>query len=326
MMAGAFRHVDVARTIVFGAGAVDDAEGLIGSAFTLLTTARASALLPALSERATETVHVPGGLVEDVAGELRANVAGERLVALGGGRVIDVAKALTAADPPRVLIAIPTTLSAAEMTGRHRHARGVPAGTPYARASVVVNDPYLSASQPARGLAASSANALGHASAALLSERATPISDVIAGDAVRRMQRAWSDDGPDRTGVALAALLAGWAVDLTGIGLHHVLAQTAVRTAGVSHAGANAALLPWTIAAMARRRPGALEELDGDLEALARMLAERAGPSELGALALDHALLDRTVQTASERPELRRPVPAVQQAELRAIYEAAAAG
>ena len=175
-------------------------------------------------------------------------------------------------------------------------------------------------------LAASSANALGHAAAALLSDRATPISHVIAGEAVRRMQSAWSTDQPERANVALAALLAGWAVDLTGIGLHHVLAQTVVRTAAVSHAGANAALLPWTLAAMARRRPGALEELDGDLEALARMLAERAGPSELGALALDHALLDRTVQTASERPELRRPVPAVQQAELRAIYEAAAAG
>jgi len=72
MMAGAFRHVDVARTIVFGAGAVDDAEDLIGSGFTLLTTARASALVPALQGRANSTVHVPHGLVEDIAAELQA--------------------------------------------------------------------------------------------------------------------------------------------------------------------------------------------------------------------------------------------------------------
>jgi len=325
MTTAPFRHSDAARTIVFGDRAVEDAEDLIGDGFTLLTTARAGALAPALQGRAGSTVHVPHGLVEDVAAELRPKVEGERLVALGGGRVIDVAKALTAADPPRVLIAIPTTLSAAEMTGRHRHARGVPAGTPHARASIVVNDPVLSASQPVGELAASSANALGHASAAILSDRATPISHVIAGEAIRRMQLAWSGGEPDHTGVALAALLAGWAVDLTGIGLHHVLAQTAVRSAGVSHAGANAALLPWTIAAMARRRPGVLEELDGGLEALARMLAERAGPTELGKLALDEALLERTVQTASERPELRRLVPAPEEAELRAIYEAAAA-
>lgn len=323
-MTGAFRHVDGARTIVFGAGAVDDAEGLIGDGFTLLTSARTRGLVPALSTRAASTVEVPDGLVEDIAGDLRHDVEGERLVALGGGRVIDVAKALTAADAPRVLIAIPTTLSAAEMTGRHRHARGVPAETPHARASIVVNDPALSASQPPERLAASSANALGHAAAALLSDRATPISHVIAGESVRRMQSAWSTDQPERANVALAALLAGWAVDLTGIGLHHVLAQTVVRTAAVSHAGANAALLPWTLAAMARRKPGVIEP-GGDLDALARKLRERSGPTELGALLLDPELLRRTVEAAGGRAELLRLTPRPEEAELRAIYEAAAA-
>ncbi len=208
MTADAFRHIDAARTIVFGEGAVEEAAELIGEGFTLLTTARAARLVPALGARASETVHVPPGLVEDVAAEVRPRVVGARLVALGGGRVIDVAKALTAADPPRVLVAIPTTLSAAEMTGRHRHARGVPADTPHARASIVVNDPSLSASQPPGQLAASSANGLGHAAAALLSERATPISHVLAREAIRRMHEAWSGDQPEAAGVALAALLA----------------------------------------------------------------------------------------------------------------------
>jgi maleylacetate reductase len=46
-------------------------------------------------------IEVPAGQVDVVAAQLRAAVTGSRLVALGGGRVIDVAKALAAADPPR---------------------------------------------------------------------------------------------------------------------------------------------------------------------------------------------------------------------------------
>ena len=50
--------------------------------------------------------------------------------------------------------AIPTTLSAAEMTGSHRHARGVDPSTSRVRPRIVINDPALSASQPDHELAA----------------------------------------------------------------------------------------------------------------------------------------------------------------------------
>jgi alcohol dehydrogenase class IV len=345
-----FRHVDAARTIVFGAGAVERALDLIGSGFTLLTTERVRPLRPELSELAGKVVIVPNGYVEEVAADLRAEVDGANVIAFGGGRVIDVGKALTAADPPRRLTAIPTTVSAAEMTGRHRHAAGVPQQTPYARAAIVVNDPSLSASQPAGRLAASSANALGHATAALLSERATPVSDVIAAEAVARLKAGWAEPGrepepepeeqperqrepepepqpepePERPEVALGALLAGWAVDLTGIGLHHVLAQTAVRTIPVSHADANAALLPFTLAAMSRRRPGVLERLNGDVMPLAISLRERSGPSGLRALAEDESLLERAVEAAGRRAELAHMPAGPDGAELRELYLAAA--
>ena len=101
---------------------------------------------------------VPPGRVDEIAAGLRGPVAGDTLLALGGGRVIDVAKALAAADPPRRVAAAPTTLSAAEMTRGHRHAVGVDPATPRVRPHVVVNDPELSASQPEPGLAASALN------------------------------------------------------------------------------------------------------------------------------------------------------------------------
>ncbi len=324
MSTPAFRHVDAQRTIVFGRGAVEAAAEQIGEGFTLLTTPRAADALPALVARAGARVDVPGGLVDEIAAQLRGTVPGDRLVALGGGRVVDVAKALAAADPPRTVIAIPTTLSGAEMTGFHRHARGVAAGTPLKRPDLVVNDPALSASHGVAELAASSANALAHTLVGLSDDAVSPIAAAVALQAARRIAAAWPGDEPDRDELALGALLAGWAVDHTKIGLHHALAQTAVRVAGASHAGANAALLPHTAAALRRRRPQPMARADADLgiafEDLAVLLRDRAGGARI-----DAGAIDDLVATAARRPELERVPPAPDEAELRSLYGAAAA-
>jgi maleylacetate reductase len=210
------------------------------------------------------------------------------------------------------------------MTGVHRHAAGVPAQRPRVRPRVVVNDPALSASQPPEQLAASTANALGHATVALLSDRSTPPARAVAREAVVELVAGWAHEAPDRPALALGALLAGWAVDHSGLGPHHALAQTAVRTAGIAHAHANAALLPATIAAARRRRPAELDRIDAalgtPLEAFAESLRERAGADGLG----DPQLLDRLVDVAARRAELGRIAPPPDRDELRAIYVAAA--
>jgi maleylacetate reductase len=339
-MSDAFRHLDRDQAIVFGAGALESAADLIGDRYTLLTTVRAAGSAPGLVAGAGAVVHVPAGLVDVVAVEIRSDVAGHRLVALGGGRVIDVAKALAsarrvramakalaAADGPRDVVAVPTSLSGAEMTGVHRHARGVPESTSRVRASVVVNDPALSASQPIEQLAASSANALGHAITALVSERSTTIAKAVAAEAVGELAAGWSGDEPDRHRVALGALLAGWAVDRSGLGPHHALAQTVVRLASLEHAHVNAALLPFTVAAMRARAGDRLARLDAALgrpvEALAEDLRVRAAVSGLGELGADGALLQRTVDAAVTRAELARVTPALERAEVLEIYRAA---
>jgi alcohol dehydrogenase class IV len=318
-----FRHVDPERTIAFGRGAVDAAADLIGDGFTLLTTPRAARALPALVARAGARVDVPRGLVDDVATQLRGSVPGTRYVALGGGRVIDVAKALAAADPPRVVIAIPTTLSGAEMTRVHRMVRGLAPDTPRRHADVVINDPALSASHDVPDLAASSANALAHTLVGLSDATLTPIGAAVALAAARRIAAAWSRDEPDRDELALGALLAGWAVDHTQLGMHHALAQTAVRVAGASHAGANAALLPHTAAALRSRHPDTMARADADLglpfEELAARLRDRAGGERV-----DAARVEDLVSAASRRPEVQRLVPPPDADELRALYLAAA--
>jgi alcohol dehydrogenase class IV len=335
--AGAFRHVEGERTILFGRGVLDDAATaeLLGDGYALLTTDRAVNAVPAVAARAARIVHVPHGKVDAVAGDLLAagveRVLEPRLVALGGGRVVDVAKALAAAGGaegrPRPVAAIPTTLSGAEMTGGHRHARGVSQQAPRVRPSLVVSDPALSASHAVPDLAASSANALGHVLVALSSSHTTPFARAVAREAAIHLAAGWPGEEaePDRDEVALGALLAGWAVDASGLGLQHVLAQTAVRTAGAGHAEANAALLPATAAAVRRRDSAALEPLDAliglPFEALAARLRSRAGGDGLARLARDDELLDRVVEAASRRSEeLARIAPAPGADELRALY------
>ena len=244
-----FTWRDGERIVRFGRGALAEAPDLLGDGYVLLTTPRAAASAPAVVDGAAAVHHVPAGRVDEVAGDLHDAVAGDLLVALGGGRVVDVAKALAAARGAGAA-AIPTTLSAAEMTRGHRHARGVDPATPRVRPRVVLNDPALSASQPAGELAASAANALGHAIEGTLTPRASPVPVLAAREAARLL--AHEDD---RDALALGALLSGYVIDSTGYGLHHVLAQTLARFAGVWHGPANAAMLPHTTVALRERAP-----------------------------------------------------------------------
>ncbi len=280
-----FTWVDGERTIHFGPVAV---EPLGGPGYTLLTTPRAASSAPQIADAAGEVHHVGPGQVHELAGALLGEVHGNRIVALGGGRVIDVAKALAAANRVRAM-AVPTTLSGAELTSGHRHATGVDDATPRVRPAVVVFDPALAASQPVPELAASSLNALGHAVEGPCTVKANPVATLAAHEAARLIAAGWRTDEPDRESLALGALLAGYVIDSTGLGLHHIVAQSLVRAAGAGHGPANAAVLPHTISALARRTPQAIAALDA----------------------------------AAARPQLANTPPPATRDEIRALYQAA---
>jgi alcohol dehydrogenase class IV len=282
-------------------------------------------MAPALGERAGAVHEVPRGRVDEIAGALLDEVdPGGLLVALGGGRVIDTAKALAAARAPgeRPLVAaVPTTLSAAEMTVVHRRAAGADTSLPGARPARVVNDPALSASQPLAELAASAANALAHAAEGPATVRASPVPALAGGEAARLIGTAYAsgEEEPDRDALALAALLSGYTIDSAGYGLHHVLSQTLARFAGAGHGPSNAVMLPHTLGALERRGAPAA----GALVALATDLARRAQAVSLRALGVDEATLDRCADAAAERPELDSTPPRADRDELRALYAVA---
>jgi alcohol dehydrogenase class IV len=324
-MGDGFTWRDGERTIRFGRGAVAGAGELLGEGFCLLTTPRAEAAAPELVAAASSVHHVGPGPVDELAGGLRDRVSGTLLVALGGGRVIDVVKALAAAAGPRVrAAAVPTTLSAAEMTGIHRHAAGVDPSTPRVRPAIVINDPALSASQPPAQLAASAANSLGHAVEGPTTDAASPVPALAGREAVRLIAAAYADgadNAPDherRDALALAALLAGYTIDQTGYGLHHVLAQTLVRVAGAGHGPANAAMLPHTLTALRRRNAGLV-----DAQALAGRLAELAGARRLRDIGVPEDRLEACVAAAVERAELRKTPPTAEAAEINDLYRRA---
>jgi alcohol dehydrogenase class IV len=290
----------------------------------VLTTRRAAGSAPAVVAGAAAVHEVGPGMVAELAAELRPRVAAPLLVALGGGRVIDTAKALAAADPPRRVAAIPTTLSAAEMTAIHRM---LPGTTARVRPAIVLNDPALSASQDPGGLAASAMNALGHAVEAPLTTLASPVPTLAALEAARLIAAGLAGPEPDRDALALGALLSGYAIDAARYGLHHIMSQTLVREAGTGHGPANAAMLPHTLAALRRRSPGVLARLDAaigeEAGALARRTAERAGASRLRDLGVAQDALPALAEVASARPELDLTPPRAHVSELLGIYQEA---
>jgi alcohol dehydrogenase class IV len=323
-----FTWRDGDRTISFGRGSVDDAPDLLQAGYVLLTTTRARPDIPtAIRDGAAATFEVGAGTVDVLAGALLPDIeasAPTMVVAFGGGRVIDTAKA--AAGVLRVPAgAIPTTLSSAEMTRVHRRPAGFEDRATSVRPSVVVNDAALCASQPTQGLAASSANALAHAVEGGASKLGNPVTALVAREAERLINAAWQHEDPgdsERDQLALASLLAGYVIDAAWYGLHHVLAQTLVRGAGIGHGAANAALLPHTIAALERRTPGAVDP-DGTLVALATRLAAVAGASSLERLGVPRDALPGLVDAALGRPELDNILPRAEREELLALYEAA---
>ena len=248
------------------------------------------------------------------------------MVALGGGRVIDVAKALVAANGGRAM-PVPTTLSGAELTRIHRHAAGVAESTPRVRPAVVIVDPALAASQPRAELAASSLNALGHAVEAPCVTNANPVATLAAHEAARLLFAGWVGDEPDRDLLALGSLLAGYALDNSALALHHVLAQTLVRVAGVGHGAANAAILPHTIGALAWRFPSEIDALNAavgeDIVEVALRIRAYAGAGRLAELGVDPAVLPDCAEAAAARPQLRLTPPAADRDEILALYESA---
>jgi alcohol dehydrogenase class IV len=319
---------DAGRTVVFGEGGVKGAAAVLAehgfAEFELLSTPRALAEAPVLAAAATHVHEVGGGQVPDLAAALlRPHPGAGALVALGGGRVIDVAKAIAAVTGAEVA-AIPTTMSGAEMTANHRLAAGAEdrAGS-RVRPRLVIADPEAMTSQPEADLRASSMNAIAHGADSLYTALTNPVSELSALRGAALIASALDQDRSrrDRPALALGSILCGYAIDSAGFGLHHVVCQTLVRLCGTPHAETNAAILPHAVTLLASRVPGPFALLAGalgtELDRLGQRLLGLGQPTPLATLAGQPEQLDAALQAMLARPELASvPGPSLTRADL----------
>ena len=255
---------------------------------------------------------MPGGSVPEAAAAVRAAVDRRPVVTLGGGRVVDVGKAI-AGTFGLPCAAVPTTLAGSPMTPFHRLPAGTSGGA-LVRPSLVVWDPSLHATLPRAQLVATALNSLGHAFESLYTPLANPVGELAALRAARLLARELPRAKPDREAVALGALLGGYAIGMSGLAVHHALCQTVVRSADLPHAETNALVLPHTVAFMADRAPLAVGRFAGALgdpgadpgaaSARIALLTAETGVAGLAALGLDADAIPGLAEAVTDHPAL----------------------
>jgi alcohol dehydrogenase class IV len=327
-----FTWRDGERTIHFRDGVVGDATEILNrhgfDDYELLTTERAmGAASVELAEDSRCFHHVPPGPVNEVAARLIEDVEGSNLVALGGGRVIDAAKAIAAVRGARVA-ALPTTLSGAEMTRIHRLPEGHEAPGGLVRPEVVIADPPLMVGLPEERLRASAMNALAHGADCLYTPLANPVSEMAALRGATLIAKALDTDleKRDPAQLALGSILCAYALDSALFGIHHVVCQTIVRVMRIAHAETNATMLPRTMEALISRAPKQMTALARALGVKRDKLRDRieelgGGPRRLSDLGADADRMAEVTKAVVARPELQLTPDVPGEREIRALIE-----
>ncbi len=273
-----------AGRIMAGAGRAAELPGVLaglGSRVLVCTGAN-----PARHAGLLEGLGLPAAVLEvgaePTVGLARAGVAAARehgadmVVAIGGGSVIDTGKAVAmllgnGGDPLDYLevigagqpvsrpavpcVAVPTTAgTGAEVTANAvlaspEHRLKASLRSPLMIPRVALVDPELTVSCPPPVTAASGLDALTQCLEPLVSRQASPLTDGLAREGLRRAAaglRAAYADGEDlaaRTDMAMCALLGGMALANARLGAVHGLAGVIGGVADVPHGIACAALL-----------------------------------------------------------------------------------
>ena len=287
-----FEFATAGRILVGQGRAAELAEVLAGLGSRVLVCtgadpARHAGLLAGLGLPAAQ-FSVGGEPTVDLA---RAGAAAARehgadvVAAIGGGSVIDTGKAVAMllgnggdpldylevvgsgrkiTKPSAPFVAVPTTAgTGAEVTANAvlaAPAHGLKASlrSPLMIPAVALVDPELTVSCPPPVTAASGMDALTQCLEPYVSVRATPLTDGLAREGLRRAAaglRAAFADGSDlaaRTDMAMCSLLGGMALANAKLGAVHGLAGVIGGTAAVPHGVACAALLAPVIEANVR--------------------------------------------------------------------------
>jgi len=276
--------------ITFGAGALSELGGLtrdrLRSVRPLLVTdkgiiragiaEKVRPQLPAIPAF-DEVEQNPKHTTVDRGGEIARELEPDLVIGLGGGSVLDAAKAiaLLATNPGRIedyegrekykvaplpVLAIPTTcgtgsevtwVSVITHTGRQfkMSIKG-----PLMYPAVALVDPDLLMTLPPHLVASTGLDALTHAVEAFTVKPASVITDTLALESLRlifrSLQEAYLDirkNAKAREGLMLGSLLAGMAFGNSDVGAVHCLAESVGSLYDTPHGVANAVFLPYVM-------------------------------------------------------------------------------
>ncbi|RAI43033.1 maleylacetate reductase [Rhodoplanes roseus] len=316
--------------VVFGSGTIqtipEEAERL-GLSRVLIVTSRSqaatsAAVAAALGSRGVgvfpgAVMHTPVGVTE-TAMRLVAETGADGVVAIGGGSVTGLGKAIAVrTDLPQIVV--PTTYAGSEMSpilGETKDGQKVTQSSEKIRPEVVVYDVALTLDLPPSISGTSGINAMAHAVEALYAVDRNPIVELMALEAIGALFRALPQvvhdpkDREARTAALYGAWLSGVCLGSVSMALHHKLCHTLGGSFDLPHAETHTIVLPHAVATNAPAVPDVMARLRGVLgtDDPAGALFDLAGRVGARRALRDIGMAESGIDLATERA-LARPYP-----------------
>jgi maleylacetate reductase len=301
---------------------IDALEDVVPGEYLLVASKR----WPDLNASARWT-EVPSQRIDEAAA-----LAGDCVVALGGGSAIDLGKAISAtAQVP--LVSVPTTYAGAEWTayyGVRTPDRRMAGGGGGAQLYAVVYEPLYTVDLPLETTVGTSMNALAHCAEALYVQGHNAEADEHALEGARLIGE-WLPrvvesprDLEARTELLRGACHAGQALGGSMLALAHALAQAVGGRYGLPHGTLNGICLPPALCFNEQFAPDAVARFRAALGRDVTELAALGGPTRLRELGVPEADLPELAAAAAGRPgnqaNPRPATPAEIEELLRSVY------
>jgi maleylacetate reductase len=260
--------------------------------------------------------HVPVTRAE-AARELARQLGVDAVLTIGGGSATGFGKAVALVADIR-LIAVPTTYAGSEMTtiwGLTEDGHKRTGNDPRVKPALVVYDPELTLTLPARIAGPSGMNALAHCVEALYGPGANPVVSLMALAGIRALHDslpivcAEPDDLDARSGALYGAYLAAVALASGGTALHHKTCHVLGGMFDLDHGDMNAVVLGHALAYNAPAIPDVVDDI-------AAALGSRDAPGALFDLAV-------AIGAPTSLAAIGMPADGLDEAARRVVVEAA---
>lgn len=266
--------------------------------------------------------HAPAAEI-DAAETVARTANADGIVSFGGGSPIDAAKIVALRLDGLPHVAVPTTLSVAELAAGagFMDESGNKAGLrdPKLMPSVVIYDAELTLTTPLELWLSTGIRALDHAVEGFLAEGEHPFNDVLAMEAIRRLfdslprAKASPQDVDIRTENQLAAWFSFTLPGPSAGGLSHTMGKQIGARHRIPHGVTSCLLLPHVMRYLAPRMPGRAARLPTP-DAVYELIGSLGLPQHIAAFGIGEPELRRAAHEMSGR---------IPEADLLSIYLAA---